>query len=198
MWAILGIDSRASWLWWTRSYGMTLHWGIVISESVFILFYRVCSLSAWCIALGHTFIGRRLFFRWPLCRGRLLSVDDGFFWVMAIPRRRSNILFHIGAWDMIDIFHLVYFTQGHSLSQSMMVLRHICSLEVIEFLSHWSTRYDWVISLMWSQKHSLLTIVDRFLRWLDQDTHLWEHAVEFSHFKDCLILGHNLFIGSWS
>ena len=110
MWAILGIDSGAFCLWWTRSYGMTLHWGIVISESVFILFYRVCSLSAWCIALGHTFIGRRLFFRWPLCRGRLLSVDDGFFWVMAIPRRKSNILFHIGAWDMIDIFHLVYFT----------------------------------------------------------------------------------------
>ena len=25
MWAILGMDSRAFWLWWTGSYGMTLH-----------------------------------------------------------------------------------------------------------------------------------------------------------------------------
>ena len=32
------------------------------------------------------------------------------FWVMAIPRRKSDVLFHIGAWDMIGIFHLVYFT----------------------------------------------------------------------------------------
>ena len=31
MWAVLGIDSRAFWLWWTGSYGMSLHWGIAIS-----------------------------------------------------------------------------------------------------------------------------------------------------------------------
>ena len=52
MWAVLGIDSRAFWLWWTGSYGMTLHWGIAISESFII--------------------------GWPLCRGILFLVDDGF------------------------------------------------------------------------------------------------------------------------
>ena len=35
MWAILGIGSRAFWLWWTRSYDMTLHWGIATLESFF-------------------------------------------------------------------------------------------------------------------------------------------------------------------
>ena len=38
--------------WWTKSYGMTLHWGIAISESFII--------------------------GWPLCWGILFSVDDGF------------------------------------------------------------------------------------------------------------------------
>ena len=38
-----------------------------------------------------------------------------FFWVMSIPRRISDVIFlHIGAWDMIGAFHLVYFTQGHT------------------------------------------------------------------------------------
>ena len=86
MWAILGMDSRAFWLWWTRSYGMALHWGIAIS--------------------GSFIIG------WPLCRGILFSVDDGF--LSHVPWRISDVFFHIGAWDMIDAFHLVYFTQGHT------------------------------------------------------------------------------------
>ena len=76
MWAILGIGSRAFWLWWTRSYGMTPHWGISTSKS----FYRVCNHFAWYIALGYTFFGQGLiFFRWPLCRGILLSFGEGFF-----------------------------------------------------------------------------------------------------------------------
>ena len=88
IWAILGIDLRAFWSWWTKSYGMTLHWGIAISESFFI--------------------------GWPLCRGILFSVDDAFFGAMAIPRKISDVIFHIGAWDMIGIFRLVYLTQGHT------------------------------------------------------------------------------------
>ena len=52
MWAIFRIDSGAFCLWWTRSYGMTLHWGISISDSFII--------------------------RLPLCRGILFSVDDEF------------------------------------------------------------------------------------------------------------------------
>ena len=128
MWAIFGIDSGAFCLWWTRSYGMTLHWGIAISESFII--------------------------GWPLCRDILFSVNDGFL---------SHVLFfHIGAWDMIGAFHLVYFTQGHTPFRSMMVFRHSCSFETIRFISHWSTGYDWLISLMWSREHSLLIIVDVF------------------------------------
>ena len=96
------------------------------------------------------------------------------FWAMSIPRRVSDVLFHIGAWDMIGAFHLVYFTQGHTPFRSMMVFRHSCSFETIRFISHWSTGYDWVISLMWSYEHSLLIIVDIFLRWLDQDTDTYE------------------------
>ena len=33
MWVILGIGSRAFWLWWTKSCGMTLYWGIATLES---------------------------------------------------------------------------------------------------------------------------------------------------------------------
>ena len=58
--------------------------------------------------------------------------------------------------------------------RSMMVFWHSCSLEALRCISHWSTRYDWVISLMWSREHSLLIIVDIFLRWLDQDTDTYE------------------------
>ena len=36
------------------------------------------------------------------------------FWAMSIPRGISNVLFHIGAWDMIGAFRLVYFTHGHT------------------------------------------------------------------------------------
>ena len=139
MWAILRIDSGAFCLWWTRSYGMTLHWGIAILESFII--------------------------GWPLCRGILFSVDDGFL---------SHVLFHIGAWDMIGAFHLVYFTQGHTPFGRWWFFRYSCSSEVFRFISHWSTGYDWLISLMWSQEHSLLIIVDIFLRWLDQDTDTYE------------------------
>ena len=82
--------------------------------------------------------------------------------------------FHIGAWDMISTFHLVYFTQRHTSFDRWWFFWHSCSLEAIRCISHWSTRYDLVISLMWLQEHSLLIIVDIFLRWLDQDTDTYE------------------------
>ena len=150
MWAILGIDSRAFWLWWTRSYDMTLHWGIAISESFFFL-----SDDHYVEAYSSQ------------------SMTD--FWATSIPRRISDVLFHIGAWDMIGAFHLVCFTQGIPPFSVDDGFRYGCSLEVFRFISHWSTRYDWVIYLMWSQEHSLLIIVDIFLRWLDQDTDTYEN-----------------------
>ena len=102
MWAILRIGLRAFWLWWTRCYGMILRWGIDTSESFFIGYAAILfDTSHW----GTPFLVEGLFFRWPLCRGILLSVNDGFI-VMAIPWRISDSIFffHIGAWDMIGIF----------------------------------------------------------------------------------------------
>ena len=124
MWAILGIDLGAFWSWWTMSYGMALHWGIAISESFFPDDHYVEAYFS-------------------------QSMMD--FWAMFIPRRILDVLFHIGAWDMIGTFHLVYFTQGHTFfSRWWFFFKHSCSLETIRFISHWSTGYDWVIYLMWS------------------------------------------------
>ena len=64
--------------------------------------------------LGHSHLREFFSIRWPLCWGMFFSVDDGFFWAMSIPQGISDVLFHIGAWDMIDAFRLVYFTQGHT------------------------------------------------------------------------------------
>ena len=63
--------------------------------------------------LGHNHLREFFSIGWPLCRGILFSVDDGF--LSHVPWRISDVLFHIGAWDMIGAFHLVYFTQGHTL-----------------------------------------------------------------------------------
>ena len=148
MWAILGIDSRAFWLCWTRGYGMTLHWGIAISESFII--------------------------GWPWCWGILFSVDDGFLSHVHSP---EDIRCHFSShWSMRHDWRVsssVLYTGAYPF-RSMMVLRHSCSLEMIGFISHWSTGHDWLISLTWSQEHSLLIIVDIFLRWLDQDTDTYE------------------------
>ena len=148
MWAILGIDSRAFWLWWTRSYGMTLHWGITISESSFLLDdHYVEAYSS------------------------QLMMD---FWATSIPRKISDVLFP--HWSMRHDWRIssgVLYTGAYPF-RSMMVLRHSCSLETIRFISHWSMGYDWVISLMWSQEHGPLIIVDIFSRWLDQDTGTYE------------------------
>ena len=57
------------------------------------------------LTLGHSHLREFFSIGWPLCRGILFSVDDGFL---------SHVFFHIGAWDMIGTFHLVYFTQGHT------------------------------------------------------------------------------------
>ena len=76
----------------------------------------------------------------------------------------------------IWLVHFIWCTlhRGIPLSVDDGFLWHSCSLEAIRFISHRSTGYDWVISLMWSREHSLLIIVDIFLRWLDQDTDTYE------------------------
>ena len=166
MWAILRIGSRAFWLWWTRSYGMILHWGIATSES----FYRVCDHFSWYIALGCTFLGQGFIF-----------LDDHYaqaysfqsmmdFLVMAFHWRRSDVIFHIGAWDMI--IHFILCTLHRSIFLNRWwFLRHSCSFEVIRFLSNWSMRYGWVTWLdVFIREHNPFIGIYGFLRWLDQNT----------------------------
>ena len=119
MWVILGIDSRAFWLWWTRSCGMTLHWGITTLES----FYQVCNHFASYITLGHTFfffIKDRLF-RWPLCRGILFLVDCGF---LSHGHSSEEIRCHFSHWSMRHDWYISFGVPyiGAYLSQSMVVL----------------------------------------------------------------------------
>ena len=148
MWAILGIDSRAFWLWWTRSYGMTLHWGIAISESFFLLDdHYVEAYSS------------------------QLMMD---FWATSIPRRISDVLFHIGAWDMIGAFHLVYFTQGHTPFGPWWFLgiavpwRRLDSFHIgVPDMTGWFLRCD-------NRSIAFSSWLTYFLRWLDQDTGTYE------------------------
>ena len=116
--------------------------------------------------LGHSHLREFFSIGWPLCRGIFFSVDDGFLshdhssgdircpfshWSMRHDRRSSSGVLYTGAYPF----------------WSMMVFRHRCSLEATRFISHWSTRYDRMISLVWLQECSLLIIVDIFFRWLD-------------------------------
>ena len=91
MWAILGIDSGAFCSWWTRSYGMTLHWGIAISESFF--------------SIG-----------WPLCRGIFFSVDDGF---LSHVHSSEDIWCLFSHWSMRHDYYIssgVLYTGAYPLS----------------------------------------------------------------------------------
>ena len=113
------------------------------------LFYWVCSHSTWYIALGSTpFLLKGCFFRWPLCRGILLSIDDGFFSHGYHLEEIIHFFFTLEHETWLVYFSGVPYTGAYP-SQHWWFFRHSCSLEVIEFLSHWSTRYNWVISLMW-------------------------------------------------
>lgn len=139
-------------------------------------FYRMTIMSR------HTLLNRwRIFEPCPFLRGYQMS----FF-----------TLEH-ETW----LAHFIWCTlhRGIPLSVDDGFFRYSCFLEAIRFISHWSTRYDWVISLMWSREHSLLIIVGIFFEMIGSGHgHLWEHAAEFSHFRVCPILGHNPFIGGWS
>ena len=148
MWAIFGIDSGAFCLWWTRSYGMTLHWGIAISES---------------FSIG-----------WPLCRGILFSVDDGFFRAMSIPWRISDVLFHIGAWDMIGVFHMVYFTQEHTPFGPWWFLGIVVLSRRLDSF-HIGVR-DMIGWFPWCDHRSIAfsSWLTYFLRWLDHGTGTYE------------------------
>ena len=54
---------------------MTLHWGIATLESFFIGY---AAILLYILHWGAHLSWSRVFFRWPLCRGIFLSVDDGF------------------------------------------------------------------------------------------------------------------------
>ena len=98
---------------WTRCYGMIPTLGHSHLRDCFFIEYVVFLLdtSHW----GTPSLVRGWFLddQYTRAYSSQSMMDFFFFWVVAIPRRRSNVIFHIGAWDMIDIFHLVYFTQGH-------------------------------------------------------------------------------------
>ena len=103
MWAILGIGSRAFWLWWTKSCGMTLHWDIATLES----FYWVCNHSVWYIALGCTFLDRGLIFLDDHPAEAYSSQSMMDFWVMVIHWRRLDVFFtleyEIWLGDFFDV-----------------------------------------------------------------------------------------------
>ena len=122
------------------------------------------------------------------------------FWAMSIPRRISDVIFlHIGAWDMIGAFHMVYFTQGHTpfgrwwfFLGIAVPRRCLDSFHIgVRDMIGWFLLYDHE-SMAFS---SLLTFFEMIG---SGHGHLWEHAVEFSHSRVCPILGHNPFIGGWS
>ena len=170
-WAIFETGWRTFWLWWTKSYGMTPHWGITTLES----FYRVYDHFAWYIALGYTFLGRRLIILDDHYAQAYSSQSMMDFWVMVIPRRRSNVLFTLEHETWLVYFIWCTLHRGIFLSW-WWFLRHSCSLEMIRFLSHWSMRYNWVIWLdVFIWEHSPFISINRFLRWLDQDTDTWEN-----------------------
>ena len=116
--------------------------------------------------LGHSHL-REFYYRMTIMSRHTLLSRWRIFEPCPFLGGYQMSFFHIGAWDMIGAFHMVYFAQGHTPFDWWWFLRHTYSLEVIRFILHWSTRYDWVISLMWSREHSLLIIVGKFLRWLD-------------------------------
>ena len=113
-----------------------------------------------------------LFFRWPLCRGILLSVNDGFM-VMAIPWRISDsISFFFTLEHETWLVYFIWCTLHRSIFLNRWwFLRHSCSFEVIRFLSNWSMRYGWVTWLdVFIREHNPFIGIYGFLRWLDQNT----------------------------
>ena len=114
------------------------------------------------LTLGHSHL-RESFSGWPLCRGILFSVDDGF---LSHVRSSKDIRCLFSTLEHETwLAHFIWSTlhRGIPFSVDDGFFRHSCPLEAIRFISHWSMRYDWVISLMWSREHSLLIIVDIFL-----------------------------------
>ena len=147
------------WLW-----GAEIHFDQMMYDWLYsshgCLFWRCLH---WGIAISGSFI-----IGWPLYRGILFSVDDGF--LSHVPSL-EDIRCPFSHWSMRQDWRVssgVLYTGAYPF-RSMMVFRHSCSLEAIRFISHWSTGCGRLISLIWSQEHSLLIIVDIFLRWLDQD-----------------------------
>ena len=97
---------------WTRSYGMIPILGHNHLRRCFFIEYAVFLLdtSHWSTPslVGGWFLDDHYAEAYS-------SQSMMNFWAMAILQRILDVLFHIGAWDMIGIFHLVYLTQGHPL-----------------------------------------------------------------------------------
>ena len=124
------------------------------------------------LTLGHSHLREFCYWMTLMSRHTLLSR-----WrILSHVHSLEDIRCLFSHWSMRHDWRIssgVLYTGAYPF-RSMMVLRHNCSLEMIGFISHWSTGHDWLISLTWSQEHSLLIIVDIFLRWSDQDTNTYE------------------------
>ena len=140
----------------------------------------------WCISSGVLYTGAYPpFSRW-------------WFWGVAVPWRWSDF-FHIGAWDMIGAFHLVYFTQRHTPFDPWWFLGIVVPWRWLD--SFYIGVRDMIKWFLWCDYRSIAfsSLLTYFLRWLDQNTGTYESMQRsFSHFRVCPILGHNPFIGGWS
>ena len=90
------------------------------------------------LTLGHSHL-REFYYRMTIMSRHTLLNRWRIFEPCPFLGGYQMSFFHIGAWDMIGAFHLVYFTRAYPF-RSMMVFRYGCSLEVFRFISHWSTR----------------------------------------------------------
>ena len=89
-------------LWWIRSYGMTLHWGTIILESIFI---------------GDTVVLLDILHRDTLHSLMIDFWDDGFFKTQLLQRLhvlRHKPLIDDGLWFILEHSHFRWFILGYS------------------------------------------------------------------------------------
>ena len=113
--------------------------------------------------LGTPFLVGGWFFRWLLCRGILLSIDDGF-WVMVIPRRRSDIFF--SHWSMrcrreISFDMLIL---GHTLLINDWFWRYFLYLRFAYFERMYS--YWGIATLLIFEIETWPSVYDCYFRWI--------------------------------
>ena len=151
------------------------------------------------LTLGHSHL-REFYYRMTIMSRHTLLSRWRIFEPCPFPGGyQMSFFLHIGAWDMIGAFHLVYFTQGHTPFRSMMFLGIAVPWRRLD--SFHIGVWDMISWFLWCDHRSiaLSSLLTYFFEMIGSGhEHLWEHAAEFSHFRVCPILGHNPFIGVWS